>query len=343
MINKIKIGIVGGTGYTGIELIRLLLNHPSVEIFAVSSRRLKGQKLSQLFPSLVGQTELCFSDSDDEKFNDCAVIFFATPHGVAMENVKNFLNKDIKIIDLGADFRLKDTSIYSKYYGIEHTQKEILNKAVYGLSELAREDIKTAQLVANPGCYPTAVQLALAPLLKENYIKTDTIIADCKSGISGAGRNANISLLQTETAENFKAYGVSGHRHLPEINQGLSELSESDIYITFVPHLVPMIRGILATIYVDLTKKVDVQKIFEEFYKNEFFVNVLENGIYPETRSVKASNFCQISVEKIENKLVIISTIDNLVKGAAGQAVQNMNLMFGFEENMGLKQVATIL
>jgi N-acetyl-gamma-glutamyl-phosphate reductase len=342
----IKIGIVGGTGYTGIELIRLLLQHPKVSIFAVSSRRLKDTKLSDLFPSLLGQTDLTFSDSDDEKFNQCDVIFFATPHGVAIKSVNSFLEKNIKIIDLGADFRLQDKSVYQQYYGIEHTNLDTLKSAVYGLSELNSDDIKTAKIVANPGCYPTAVQLALAPLLKEKLIDLKTIIADCKSGISGAGRNESMALLQAESAENFKAYSVSGHRHLPEIEQGINTLSNGDVSMTFIPHLVPMVRGILATIYVDLTEQKndeDLQKLYQNFYKNDFFINVLTQGKYPETRNVKGSNFVQISLEKTKNKLVIISAIDNLVKGAAGQAIQNMNLMFDFEERTGLEQVAMIL
>ncbi|SFV60670.1 N-acetyl-gamma-glutamyl-phosphate reductase [hydrothermal vent metagenome] len=340
---KIKVGIVGGTGYTGIELIRLLLCHPNAEVVAVSSRSLKGQKINSLYPNLVGQTELEFCDIDDKSLFDCDVIFFATPHGVAMEQVGAFLDKNIKIIDLGADFRIQDTNIYSQYYGIEHTTPDILKTAVYGLSELNHKIIKDADLLANPGCYPTAVQLALAPLLKENHIKTDNIIADCKSGISGAGRNTNINLLYTETSESFKAYAVIGHRHLPEIEQELTKIAKKEVNITFVPHLVPMTRGILATIYVDLITDIDVQKLYEDFYKNHFFINILKQGTYPETRSVKASNFVQLSLEKTKNKLVIIASIDNLVKGASGQAIQNMNLMFNLDEKTGLTQVATIL
>ncbi|MDC9715593.1 MAG: N-acetyl-gamma-glutamyl-phosphate reductase [Gammaproteobacteria bacterium] len=344
-MNKIKVGIIGGTGYTGVELLRLLHSHPKVEVIAISSRSEAGQRVDKMFPSLVGQSDLVFSLPDDEILNRCNVIFFATPHGVAMENAGGFIEQGIKVIDLGADFRLNDKAEYQQWYGLEHTQNDLLSAAVYGLCEINREQIKAATLIANPGCYPTAIQLALKPLIDNKLIDLSSIIADCKSGVSGAGRGANQATLLCEVSESFKAYGVSGHRHYPEIKQELELLAGESIGLTFVPHLVPMIRGMQATLYVDLLDgNTDVQSVFEDAYKNEHFVAVLGAGTTPETRSVKSSNFCQIAVQKAPdgNKLIVVSVIDNLVKGASGQAIQNMNLMFGLDENLGLEQIGLL-
>ncbi len=341
----IKAGIIGGTGYTGVELLRLLHHHPQVRVLAISSRSLSGKRVDSIFPSLVGQSDLVFSKPDDAVLDNCDIIFFATPHGVAMQNAGGFIVKGIKVIDLGADFRLNNKDEYQKWYGLAHTQADLLSSAVYGLCEINRAQIKNASLIANPGCYPSAIQLALKPLVDNKLIDLSSIIADCKSGVSGAGRAANLPTLLCEVSESFKAYGVSGHRHYPEIKQELSLLAGEEVELTFVPHLVPMIRGMQATLYVDLLKiDIDAQSLFENTYKDEPFVSVLNAGTVPETRSVKGSNFCQIAVQKMpnSNKLVILSVIDNLVKGASGQAVQNMNIMFGLEEGLGLGQIGLL-
>ncbi len=341
----IKAGIIGGTGYTGVELLRLLHNHTGVEVVAISSRSLDGKRVDSIFPSLVGHSDLVFSLPSDNILNTCDVIFFATPHGVAMEGAGAFIDKGIKVIDLGADFRITDQTEWSKWYGMEHTQAELLDSAVYGLPETNRAQIKDAMLLANPGCYPTAVQLALKPLITNKLISLSGIVADCKSGVSGAGRAANQAMLLCETSESLKSYGVSGHRHYPEIKQALEILAGETVNFTFVPHLVPMIRGMQATIYVDLLdENIDIRPYFIDTYSNEPFVTILDDGVYPETRSVKSSNFCQISVQKIpnSNKLVIMSVIDNLVKGASGQAVQNMNIMFGLDETSGLTSIGLL-
>ncbi len=341
----IKAGIIGGTGYTGVELLRLLHNHPQAQVIAISSRSEVGKRVDAMFPSLAGQSDLIFTKPDDAILESCDVIFFATPHGVAMQSVGEFIAKGIKVIDLGADFRLNDKQEYQQWYGLEHTQSDLLANAVYGLPENNRAAVKDAMLIANPGCYPTAVQLALKPLITNKLIDLSNIIADCKSGVSGAGRGANQATLLCETSESFKAYAVGGHRHYPEIKQELTLLANESVNLTFVPHLVPMIRGILATVYVDLfDTETDVQALFENAYQNEPFVTVLAAGAQSETRSVKSSNFCQIALQKIpnSNKLVITSVIDNLIKGASGQAVQNMNIMFDLDENLGLEQIGLL-
>jgi len=295
----IKAGIIGGTGYTGVELLRLLNKHPEVEVVAISSRSLNGQRVDSIFPSLLGHSDLEFSLPDDKSLNECNVVFFATPHGVAMEGAGSFIEKGIKVIDLGADFRISDATEWSKWYDMEHTQAELLKQAVYGLSENNRDQIKNAKLIANPGCYPTAVQLALKPLITNNLVDLSSIVADCKSGVSGAGRAANQAMLLCETSETMKAYGVSGHRHYPEIKQELELLAGEEVGFTFVPHLVPMIRGMHVTLYVDLLDTdTDVRPFFVNTYSNEPFVTILNDGVYPETRSVKSSNFCQIAIQK---------------------------------------------
>lgn len=334
-----KIGIVGGTGYTGAELLRLLANHPQAEVVAITSRSEEGKLVSDIYPSLRGHYDLRFTTPSVDELAQCDLVFFATPHGVAMDQVPELIDRGVKVVDLGADFRIKDTVEWAKWYGMEHRTPGYAAKAVYGLPEVNREAIKNALLVANPGCYPTATQLGLIPLLEAGIVDPAHLIADAKSGVSGAGRGANVGSLLCEASESFKAYGVAGHRHLPEIKQGLKAVSGKEIGLTFVPHLVPMIRGIHSTMYATLTDTtVDLQALFEERYKDEFFVDVMPAGSLPETRSTKGANFCRIAVYRPQggDKVVVLSVIDNLVKGASGQAIQNMNIMLDLPENMGL-------
>jgi len=342
----INVGLVGGTGYTGVELLRILVQHPEVNLKVVTSRGEEGKPVADMFPNLRPFTDICFSVPDVTTLCECDVVFFATPHGVAMEMAPELVASNVKVIDLGADFRIKDTEEWSKWYGMEHTCPELVAEAVYGLPEVYREQIKSARLIANPGCYPTASQLGLLPLVEAGVIDTGSIIADCKSGVSGAGRQAKIGMLLCETSESFSAYGVAGHRHLPEIKQGLRVANQGQpVGLTFVPHLVPMIRGIHATLYAKLTDtSVDLQALYERRYENEAFVDVLPKGSHPATRNVKGSNYNQIAIHQPqgEDTVVVLSVIDNLVKGAAGQAVQNMNIMFGLAEDMGMTQPAML-
>lgn len=342
----INVGLVGGTGYTGVELLRILVQHPEVNLKVVTSRGEEGKPVADMFPNLRPFTDICFSVPDVTTLCECDVVFFATPHGVAMEMAPELVASNVKVIDLGADFRIKDTEEWSKWYGMEHTCPELVAEAVYGLPEVYREQIKSARLIANPGCYPTASQLGLLPLVEAGVIDTGSIIADCKSGVSGAGRQAKIGMLLCETSESFSAYGVAGHRHLPEIKQGLQVANQGQpVGLTFVPHLVPMIRGIHATLYAKLTDtSVDLQALYERRYENEAFVDVLPKGSHPATRNVKGSNYNQIAIHQPqgEDTVVVLSVIDNLVKGAAGQAVQNMNIMFGLAEDMGMTQPAML-
>ncbi len=347
----ISVGIVGGTGYTGVELLRLLLRHPEVQVTVLTSRTEAGRRVDDMFPSLRGHTDLCYSDLNIEDLKQCDVVFFATPHGVAMKHAADLVAANTKVIDLAADFRLQDLAQFEKWYGMEHACPDILKDSVYGLSELNREQIKTAQVIGNPGCYPTTVQLGLAPLLKsaETLIKPESIIIDAKSGVSGAGRKASLGMIYSENADNFKAYGVAGHRHHPEIVEALENISgQKDVFnhIVFVPHLVPMIRGMLSTMYIDLTDAgdaADVQALYEQFYAQEQFVDVMPAGSSPETRSVRGANQLRIALYKPQpKKLVVLVAQDNLVKGAAGQAVQNMNLMFGFAEQAGLEVIGLL-
>jgi N-acetyl-gamma-glutamyl-phosphate reductase len=340
-MSKIKVGIVGGTGYTGVELLRLLALHPNAELAVITSRGEAGLPVADMFPSLRGYVDLKFSDPAQVDLSGCDVVFFATPNGIAMQQTRDLLAKGVRVIDLAADFRIKDIATWEKWYGMTHACPELVAEAVYGLPEVNRGKIKQAQLVANPGCYPTAVQLGFMPLLESSAIDPSYLIADAKSGVSGAGRKAEVHALLAEAGDNFKAYGVSGHRHLPEISQGLKAMANKEVGLTFTPHLLPMIRGIHATLYAKLTKSVDLQKLFEERYANELFVDVLPKGSHPETRSVRGSNQCRIAVHQPQggDTVVILSVIDNLVKGAAGQAVQNMNIMFGFNETTGLEIV----
>ena len=351
VISVISVGIVGGTGYTGVELLRLLLCHPNVKVNVLTSRTEAGRRVDDMFPSLRGHTDLQYSDLNIEVLKQCDVVFFATPHGVAMKHAEALVAANTKVIDLAADFRLQDLEQFEKWYGLEHTCPEILKQSAYGLSELNRDQIKNASVIGNPGCYPTTVQLGLAPVLKsaQTLVDPSSIIIDAKSGVSGAGRKASLGMIYTENADNFKAYGVAGHRHHPEIVEALENISgQKDVFdhILFVPHLVPMIRGMLSTIYIDLTEEgvqADLQSLYEEFYKNEQFVDVMPAGSSPETRSVRGANQLRIALYKPQpKKLVILVAQDNLVKGAAGQAVQNMNIMFGFAENQGLDGIGLL-
>ncbi|MFM2397337.1 MAG: hypothetical protein RLZZ144_587 [Pseudomonadota bacterium] len=337
----IKIGIVGGTGYTGVELLRILALHPQASVQTITSRADAGTSVSQMFPSLRGHFDLNFSHPDDAKLDQCDVVFFATPNGIAMQQARTLLDAGVKVIDLAADFRLKDVAEWEKWYGMTHACPDLIAEAVYGLPEVNRAAIKNARLIANPGCYPTAVQLGFIPLLEAGLVDQSQLIADAKSGVSGAGRKAEISALMAESADNFKAYGVAGHRHLPEIKQGLAKVSGKPVGLTFVPHLTPMIRGIHATLYAQIDREVDLQALFETRYATEPFVDVLPAGSHPETRSVRGANICRIAVHRPQggNTVVVLSAIDNLVKGAAGQAVQNMNIMFGLSETAGLNIV----
>ena len=349
----VRVGIVGGTGYTGVELLRLLAQHPHAEIVAITSRAEAGLPVAQLFPSLRGSVDLKFSDPKTAPLSGCDVAFFATPHGVAMGQAPALLAAGARVIDLAADFRLKDPAEFERWYGTPHTCRDLLSQAVYGLPEINREAIRAARLIGMPGCYPTSVQLGLLPVLEHGgLVDTTSLIADCKSGVSGAGRKAELGILMAEASDNFKAYSVAGHRHWPEITQGLKAIAASagkaqganDLRITFVPHLTPMIRGIHSTLYARVLSHAqgfDFQRLFEERFASEPFVDVLSAGSYPETRSVRASNFVRIALHRPPESdlLVILVVEDNLVKGASGQAVQCMNIMFGLPETAGLAQV----
>ena len=340
----IKVGIVGGTGYTGVELLRILSQHSEVSIQAITSRKEMGMAVAELFPSLRGRIALKFCDPADAKLDKCDLVFFATPNGIAMQQTRALLDAGVRVIDLAADFRIKDVSGWEHWYGMSHACPDLVAEAVYGLPEINRDKIKVARLVANPGCYPTAVQLGFLPLIEAGIVDTDHLIADVKSGVSGAGRNAEVHTLFAEASDNFKAYGVPGHRHLIEIKQGLSNITASLVGLTFVPHLTPMIRGIHATLYARLTADVDIQALYENRYANEPFLDVLPTGSHPETRSVRGSNFCRIAVHRPQggDTVVVLTVTDNLVKGAAGQAVQNMNLMFELPETLGIDHIAQL-
>lgn len=344
-----KVAVVGATGYTGVELLRLLVNHPQVEITHVTSRANVGSRVDAMFPNLRGFLDLDFSEPEAEQLAEADLVFFATPNGVAMKSAAELLDAGTKMIDLAADFRIKDIAVWSKWYGMEHACPDLVAEAVYGMPELNREQIKGARLVANPGCYPTAVTLGLLPLLENKLVDVQSIIADTKSGASGAGRQASVGTLLCEAGDSFKAYGVPGHRHLPEIAQNLTQIVGQATDLTFVPHLLPMIRGIHATLYADLAQGslpegLDLQGLYEQRYKDEPFVDVMPAGSHPETRSVRGANICRMAVHNPRRgkRLVVLSVIDNLVKGAAGQAIQNMNLMFGLPEQTGLASPAML-
>lgn len=342
----IKIGIVGGTGYTGVELLRLLAQHPQAQVAVITSRSEAGQRIVDMYPNLRGHyDELCFSVPDVNTLGSCDLVFFATPHGVAHSLAAELLAAGTRIIDLSADFRLQDAEEWSRWYGQPHGAVELLPEAVYGLPEVNREAMRSARLIAVPGCYPTAVQLGLIPLLEQGLADPAQIIADCKSGVSGAGRGAKVGSLFCEAGESMKAYGVPGHRHLPEITQGLQRACGQPVGLTFVPHLTPMIRGIHATLYARVVdRSVDLQALFEQRYAAEPCVDVMPAGSTPETRSVRGANICRMAVHRPQDGdlVVILSVIDNLVKGASGQAVQGMNIAFGLEETLGIAHPAML-
>jgi N-acetyl-gamma-glutamyl-phosphate reductase len=339
----VRVGIIGGTGYTGSELLRLLVGHPRVEVVSITSRGEAGVRVDAMFPHLRGCLDLAFVEPSAARLHECDVVFFATPNGTAMGMVPELLAAEVRVVDLAADFRLRDALLWKQWYGMEHLCPDLLDEAVYGLPEINREAIRGARLVANPGCYPTAVLLGFAPLLEAGVAGSEFLLADAKSGVSGAGRQGSVAMLMAEAGESFKAYGIPGHRHLPEIVQGLRQIGGSEVGLTFVPHLVPMIRGIEATLYARLADgKRDLQMLYEDRYRGEPFVDVMPPGAHPETRSVRGANLCRIAVHRPQGGAVVVvsAVIDNLVKGAAGQAVQNMNLMFGFAETSGLGAVA---
>lgn len=336
----VRVGIVGGTGYTGVELLRLLALHKKVEVSVVTSRNDAGKRVDEVYPSLRGFIDTVFTVPEVERLSDCEVVFFATPNGTAMLMAEQLLTRGVKVIDLSADFRLKDPKQWEKWYGMEHACPDLIEQAVYGLPEVNREAIKNANLIACPGCYPTAVQLGFLPLIEQGLVEVDRLVADVKSGVSGAGRKAQLTTLMSEAGESFKAYAANGHRHLPEVIQGLERIAKRSVGLTFVPHLIPMIRGIHATLYAPLLADGKaIQALYEQRYINESFVDVLPNGSHPDTRNVRGGNVCQIAVHQPQGgrMLVVLSVIDNLVKGASGQALQNMNLMFGFDEAEGLR------
>jgi N-acetyl-gamma-glutamyl-phosphate reductase len=348
LVKKVKVGIIGGTGYTGAELLRLLLVHPHVDVMVISSRAESGVAVADTFINLRGYTDLVFSKPTAEVFSECDVVFCAAPNGIAMTYARAFQQQGIKLIDLAADFRLKQVDVWEQWYGMRHACPELLADAVYGLPELNRAAVKDAPIVANPGCYPTATTLGLMPLLKAGVVRADSLIADVKSGVTGAGRAASVSNLYSEVSDSFKAYGVAGHRHSPEILANLANLTASDVGLTFVPHLTPMLRGIHATLYADLLQPdvtlEELQGLYDVAYTDEPFVDVMPSGSYPDTRSVKSSNMCRIAVHRAagSGKVVVLSVIDNLTKGAAGQAVQNMNIMYSLPELTGLKSPAIL-
>lgn len=339
----VSISIVGGSGYTGGELLRLALAHPGFEVQCVTSRSNRGTPVADAWPQFKGRLDLKFVEPDTMRLAESDLVFFATPNGTAMKIVPELLAQGVKVVDLSADFRLKSSNEWEKWYGQEHACPELLDDAVYGLPEVSRDAIKSANLVANPGCYPTAIVLGVAPLLKRGIIDARDIIADAKSGVSGAGRGASVGNLFGEVSENFRAYGVSGHRHHPEIVQTLSGLTNETLGLTFVPHLLPMFRGMQATIYGRiLDREFDAEAVLTEYYADHPFVTVDKSGSHPETKSVLGTNLCRIAVHSAlaGARIVILSIIDNLTKGAAGQAIQNANLMCGLEEDLGLNAIA---
>jgi len=342
----IDVGIVGGTGYTGVELLRLLAQHPEVTVRAITSRKDAGTRVVDMFPSLRRRYDaLSFVEPDKAGLRECNLVFFATPHGVAMAQARELLGAGVKVIDLAADFRLKDPALFERWYKMPHACPDLLAESVYGLPEVNREKIRKARIVGNPGCYPTAVQLGFLPLVEAGVIDTKHMIADCKSGVSGAGRKAELNLLFAEASDNFAAYGVKGHRHHPEIQQGLEAVSKTPLSLVFTPHLTPAIRGIFATLYAPVVRSdVDLQALYEKRYAGEPFVDVMPAGALPDTRSVRASNMLRLAVHRPAGTdlVVVLAVEDNLVKGAAGQAIQNMNLMFGFPESTGLEALPVL-
>jgi len=341
----IKVGIVGGTGYTGVELLRLLAGHDAVDVAVITSRAESGRRVDDLFPNLRGHYDLVYAEPDVQVLAACDVVFFATPHNVAMNMVPDILAAGCRVVDLSADYRIRDAGIWSRWYGEPHASPELLAEAVYGLPEFNREKIAQARLVACPGCYPTSVQLGFLPLLDRGLVDTQRLIASSASGVSGAGRQAKIDNLLSEASDSFKAYGVKGHRHLPEIEQGLSDIAGQQTHVTFVPHLVPMVRGIHSTLFAQLTSDAgDLQALYEDWYTESPFVDVLPAGMFPQTRTVRGANTCQIAVAVPQERdtVVVMAVIDNLVKGAAGQAIQAMNIMLGLDEHAGLTRIGLL-
>ena len=341
----VKIGIAGASGYTGLELIRLLSGHPDVELTVLTSETFQGQNIAEVFPALNGVVDLPLHPLEDNIAEKCSILFLALPHLASMDKLPVYLKSYCKIIDLSADYRLKDPEAYSDWYSVTHTHPELLKQAVYGLPELHRQSIRAAKLIANPGCYPTSVILALAPLLKTDWVDLDSIISDSKSGVSGAGRKPSLTTHYTEANEGISPYGLAGHRHTPEMEQELSALAGKTVNITFSPHLVPMTRGMLSTVYINLNESIDDKKIVEhyrDFYKDESFVRVLNPGKFASSKHVLSSNFCDIGlkVDTRNQRLIITSALDNLIKGASGQAIQNMNIMLGLDEKTGLMSPA---
>ena len=341
---RLNVGIVGGTGYTGVELLRLLAQHPGAELSVITSRTEAGIPVADMFPNLRKRVDLCFTVPDAATLASCDVVFFATPNGVAMKEARALYDAGVRIIDVSADFRIRDIKVWEKWYGMQHACPELVAEAVYGLPEVNREMIRAARIVANPGCYPTAVQLGFLPLVEAGIVDVAQLIADAKSGVSGAGRKPETHTLLAEASDNFKAYGVAGHRHLPEISQGLSQAAGKEVGLVFTPHLTPMIRGIHATLYARIVKDVDLQALYEKRYAAEPFVDVMPKGSHPDTRSVRGANVCRMAVHRPQqgDTVVVLSVIDNLVKGASGQAIQNMNIMFGLPETAGLEQIALV-
>lgn len=344
MAQKLKVGIVGGTGYTGVELLRILARHPHADVRSITSRKEAGTPVAQIFPSLRRVCDLAFSDPADAGLGQCDVVFFATPHGVAMAQARELVDRGVRIIDLAADFRLQDPAMFERWYKLPHGCADLLAESVYGLPEMNRDAIRKARIVGNPGCYPTTVQLGFLPLVEAGVVDATRLIADSKSGVSGAGRKTETKLMFAEASDNFSAYGLSGHRHHPEIVQGLGRVTDAKVRVVFTPHLTPMIRGILSTLYAPLTRDVDLQALFEKRYAAEPFVDVMPAGTSPDTRSVRGSNMLRIAVDRpADSDLArVVVVMDNLVKGASGQALQNMNLMFGLPEAAGLDAVALL-
>ena len=339
--NMISIGIVGGTGYTGAELLRILSAHPQASIRAVTSRSEAGRPVAALYPNLSSRAGLEFTQPDPVELRQCECVFFAAPNGTAMHMVPELMDAGVNVIDMAADFRIRDAATWEHWYKQTHACPDLLQSAVYGLSELNREKIRTARLVANPGCYPTAIILGALPLLEQGLAEPAQLIADAKSGVSGAGRSANVPALFSEAGENFKAYNTSAHRHWPEIKQEVQGITSTDVKLTFTPHLAPMVRGIFATLYISgVDRSVDLNSVYQQRFAGEHFIEVLDEGALPETKHVRGSNYCRLSVQRPYDGdlVVVLSVIDNLVKGAAGQAVQNMNIMFGLDETSGLMQ-----
>lgn len=344
----IRAGIVGGTGYTGVELLRLLAQHPDVELKAITSRKEAGTPVARMFPSLRRRVDFAFSEPSARALAGCDVVFFATPNCVAMSEARAVLEGGARIVDLSADFRIHDVAQWERWYKTKHAAPELIREAVYGLPEMNREQLRRARLVANPGCYPTSIQLGFLPLVEAGVVDVEHLIADAKSGVSGAGRKTELNLMFSEASDNFAAYHITGHRHWPEIRQGLAQAAKRDVGLVFTPHLTPLIRGIHATLYARITREADFQQLFEKRYAGEPFVDVMPAGSHPDTRSVRAANMCRLAVHRPpesagrSDTIVVLSVIDNLVKGASGQAVQNMNLMFSLPETAGLEHVAVV-